>query len=361
MAVRDVTVREALVAAVQRAADYNPLVEVPPCAIIWPDPAREWEALVPALQSDLSLLVCGPYHPADRTGPSTWILCALAEERVTEDGACPPVVYLPGIEARTLAEVSECSHPLLPLAALQYRAAIWLRPDGREWSAADFFQHRECGLGLQLKPGPQTEAALRAALPRLIDLPLAMLEEQSPLRASDFEAMGAAGGSDDADLRSLIAGGENDQVEFKATARWSTKGGVYDPKLEAAIVKEVGAFLNSRSGGTLLIGVEDDGTIRGLDEDYAVTKPKRLDQSRADAYFLWLGSLLLGAFGNEFISCLRITPHQIEGEDIAQVVVDPAPWPAFAGKEEQFFARVGSSSVPLTPRQAAEYVRKRWG
>ena len=39
--------------------------------------------------------------------------------------------------------------------------------------------------------------------------------------------------------------------------------------LEGAVLKTVAAFLNSYDGGTLLIGVADDGTVHGLDADYA--------------------------------------------------------------------------------------------
>ena len=38
-------------------------------------------------------------------------------------------------------------------------------------------------------------------------------------------------------------------------------------KLEEVILKTVAAFANSQ-GGTLLIGVDDEGTILGLEQDY---------------------------------------------------------------------------------------------
>lgn len=39
--------------------------------------------------------------------------------------------------------------------------------------------------------------------------------------------------------------------------------------LETACLKTIAAFLNSREGCTLLIGVADEGAIHGLDADYA--------------------------------------------------------------------------------------------
>lgn len=357
------TVRDALIDALRRAADYNPEVEVPPCAVMWPDPAHEWKALVPTLQGQLRVLTLGPYVPDGHRGPAVWVLWALRNQLPVADGAYPPVIYLPGVALRFLSDVALCPTHLRPLAGLLHRTATWLQPDGREWTAPEFFRRRECGLGLQLKPGVHTETALRAALPYLSEVSLTQLEELSPLRAGDFEALADTSSDPDAEaVRALIAGGESDQVEFKATARWSTRGNVADVKSEAIVVKTVGAFLNSTLGGTLLIGVEDNGGIHGLDEDYEVTKKGlRSNQDPRDGYILWLGNMLLGAFGKEFSFCLRVTVHKLDDKDVCRVVVDPAPWPAFAGKEELFYARFGNSSEPLSPKAATEYIRKRWG
>jgi len=45
--------------------------------------------------------------------------------------------------------------------------------------------------------------------------------------------------------------------------------------LETAVLKTIAAFLNSAEGGTLLIGVADDGTIHGIESDYATLPPGR--------------------------------------------------------------------------------------
>ena len=51
-------------------------------------------------------------------------------------------------------------------------------------------------------------------------------------------------------------------VEFKSTARWNVHTEQADPKIEHVIVKTVCGFLNAE-GGTLLIGVDDDGDVLG--------------------------------------------------------------------------------------------------
>ena len=60
-------------------------------------------------------------------------------------------------------------------------------------------------------------------------------------------------------LEEMIDKGESDELEFKSTLRWDIKEGIVNKKLEEVILKTVAAFANSQ-GGTLLIGVDDDGS-----------------------------------------------------------------------------------------------------
>ena len=50
------TVFDALLASVQKAADYNRDDMVPPAAVLWPDEKREWERLVPRLAGRVAAL-----------------------------------------------------------------------------------------------------------------------------------------------------------------------------------------------------------------------------------------------------------------------------------------------------------------
>jgi len=63
---------------------------------------------------------------------------------------------------------------------------------------------------------------------------------------------------------SVICAGHLMALEYKASLRTHADSGkVYKP-LETASLKTIAAFSNSRDGGTLLIGVADDGTVCGL-------------------------------------------------------------------------------------------------
>ena len=91
----------------------------------------------------------------------------------------------------------------------------------------------------------------------------------------------------DPEIAALLAAGENAKVEFKSSARWDLRENKKNPVMEQVILKTVAAFLNS-DGGTLLLGVSDDGTVLGLDHDY-----QTLQKKNADGYELFLGDLLL--------------------------------------------------------------------
>ncbi|HKM53351.1 MAG TPA: hypothetical protein VJY33_08050, partial [Isosphaeraceae bacterium] len=68
-----VSVFDAILGAIQKAADYNRDETVPPAAVLWTDEKREWEALVPRLRQALpGFLVLGPYDAANRSGPAIW-------------------------------------------------------------------------------------------------------------------------------------------------------------------------------------------------------------------------------------------------------------------------------------------------
>ena len=68
-------------------------------------------------------------------------------------------------------------------------------------------------------------------------------------------------------LEELIAGGEGEELELKSSLRWDYVRGELNKNLENVMLKTVAALANGQ-GGTLLIGVRDDGKVLGLEHDY---------------------------------------------------------------------------------------------
>jgi len=65
-----------------------------------------------------------------------------------------------------------------------------------------------------------------------------------------------------ADVRELIRAGEGERLELKASARWDHRKGAGNRDLEAVVARSIAGFINA-DGGTLLLGVGDDGGEHG--------------------------------------------------------------------------------------------------
>ena len=128
-------------------------------------------------------------------------------------------------------------------------------------------------------------------------------------------------------------------------------------KLEDVIVKTIAAFANSH-GGSLLVGVGDDGEVLGLCHDYA-----SLGEAERDGFEIHLRNLLNQALGVSFVTTkVRISFPQFAGEDICRVDVEPATEPLLmkvttkdGPPVEKFYARSGNSSQEIPPSQLKAY------
>jgi hypothetical protein len=90
---------------------------------------------------------------------------------------------------------------------------------------------------------------------------------------------------------------EDQYLEFKSTLRWDIKQQTKSPIPEDAVVKTVAGLCNSAHGGTLVIGVADDGNVFGLEEDYA-TFSKRGTRGDRDLLGQHLQNLVMHRLGH---------------------------------------------------------------
>lgn len=156
----------------------------------------------------------------------------------------------------------------------------------------------------------------------------------------------------------LIAKGEGKTIEFKQTGRVNLHTNQRDPVMEQMVVKSVAGFLNA-DGGTLLIGVADDGTVSGVEVDYK-TLGKKQDQ---DGFALWLSGTIVNALGAAAASAARIDFEYIDQGTVCRVDVEPSAGPVFAhaGKSAaDFYVRINNSTRLLNTAEALEYVRSHW-
>jgi hypothetical protein len=106
------------------------------------------------------------------------------------------------------------------------------------------------------------------------------------------------------------------------------------------------------------MGVEDEGTVLGLEHDFK-TLGKRQD---ADGYENFLTTLLLGSYGKDTSPLIQISFHELDGKDVCRVVAKPSPRPVFVKDEkgEHLFIRAGNSTRLLSTKEAIDYCKIRW-
>ena len=165
------------------------------------------------------------------------------------------------------------------------------------------------------------------------------------------------------DWQELIGRGENQHVEFKSALRWDQHQQKVNPKLEDVIVKSIAAFSNGK-GGTLLIGVRDNGEIGGLEGDF-----NSLKKNDSDYFEIHLRNLLKQHFGIPFITQnLSMDFPVIEGREICAIRIIEGTDPVYitttdkhGNKTERFYVRSGNSSQEIQSlKEITDYITSRF-
>lgn len=154
-------------------------------------------------------------------------------------------------------------------------------------------------------------------------------------------------------IRDLIGAGEGYNLEFKTSLRWDMRQEKKNPHIEHASLKTICAFLNS-SGGHLLIGVEDDGRVEGVEID-------KFDND--DKFLLHFWNLVKSSLGQEVTPYIKTTLDKIDGGTVCHVRCLRSPKPVFLrqkGFGEEFYIRTGPSSTSMEIREALSYISERF-
>jgi len=156
---------------------------------------------------------------------------------------------------------------------------------------------------------------------------------------------------DEQALLNLVASGEGDQLEFKSTLRWNVNADKPGKEVEISWLKTVVAFLNA-DGGVLMIGVNDDGELSGIDAD---------NFANDDKFLLHYNNLFKQHIGLEFTEYVSADLVAVQDKKLFVVQCSPASEPVYLkqSKEEKYYVRIGPSSRALSTSQVVEHVRKR--
>jgi hypothetical protein len=155
------------------------------------------------------------------------------------------------------------------------------------------------------------------------------------------------------DLSKMVMNGESESVEFKSTLRTNLHTSSKDPRMELAALKTLAGFLNT-NGGTLIIGVSDEGSSVGIQAD---------EFENEDKMNLHLVNIVKSRMGIPAMTTLHV--HFDDHDDCRVMVVKcgRSATPVFVkdGETERFYIRTGPSTTELSPSQTQDFIKQRFG
>ena len=146
------------------------------------------------------------------------------------------------------------------------------------------------------------------------------------------------------ELLDLIAQGENSSVEFKS-----------DRIDNRALARELVAFANLR-GGRVLLGVEDDGHISGLNTEGTDERQRSLQELEE-----WVAGACRDKIRPEIIPHFEVVREVASGRDVAVVSIDRG-WTVhhlWHSQHRTYYVRVGTTNREASPEELARLFGQR--
>ena len=155
-------------------------------------------------------------------------------------------------------------------------------------------------------------------------------------------------------LKSLILNGESKKLEFKQTFQYCIKKKTREKYVEVSSIKTLVGFLNSE-GGTLLIGVEDNGTILGIGEEL-----EKFHKGSIDKYILNLKNIVKSRMGLSTLKYIDMQVVEVDEVIILHLECLPSDEEVFLD-DKDFYVRTSPSTDKLEGRDLSSYVKSRFG
>ena len=152
---------------------------------------------------------------------------------------------------------------------------------------------------------------------------------------------------------------ESKTLEFKSSLRWNLKEDRKDDRhVTHAALKTIAAFLNTE-GGDLLLGVDDDRKVLGIEHD-------RLDSD--DKFMRHLAQAVRNGLGDRAGTCIDPKTQIVEGRTVCLVSCQRSPEPVYLrwkgiekAEDGDLYVRTGPGTVRLAAVDAQKYVATRFG
>jgi membrane protein YdbS with pleckstrin-like domain len=159
-------------------------------------------------------------------------------------------------------------------------------------------------------------------------------------------------GLKDLTIKQILQEEEGSKIEFKSSALWDYKENKYNKELIKPIIKTITAMLN-REGGYLIVGLNDNKEILGLEKDFDYLKKK--DKDGFEAFVI---AKINQFIGKEFVQYVNFRFEDIDNKIICSIKVEQSRVPVFfkLKEAEEFYIRTGNSTNSLSVREATEYI-----
>lgn len=165
----------------------------------------------------------------------------------------------------------------------------------------------------------------------------------------------------------LDSGGENYSVELKSSISIDTKRKQFDPgknintyindKLALKLAQEICAFLN-REGGIIYLGIANDLSILGCEDDFAAHPGDGTPEDKADLIIRTIVEKYC-VKPNVICSHLQVQCTEFEGKYVVLIEIEPMSQLAFmkkdSGASSEFYMRIGTSAQPLNFCDVEDY------
>ena len=155
-------------------------------------------------------------------------------------------------------------------------------------------------------------------------------------------------------ISDIIEKGEGQRVEFKETIRYHTYKEEYSKDLKYEICKEVCGFMNSERGGIIIVGVNDEGKVTGLERDGYDSRDKVINS---------VSGLLKGNIGKRHVrKFLDLNIPRVGGRDVLRIDCYPSGQPAFYKEsgDMKMYVRVSESKEPYDAKEIYNYIVERF-
>ena len=158
----------------------------------------------------------------------------------------------------------------------------------------------------------------------------------------------------DADkIRELIRIGESQTIEFKETLNFCTRSKDFKPFIQDQAFKNIVGMLNAE-GGTILIGVADNGDIKGIQRD--LKKFKKRDN---DSLLNHMSDLVGSRIGNNFITNIKYEIIHVDKVDVLKIHCKKSNIPCYLDNKV-FYIRTSPTARALEGPEMVQYISDRF-